>query len=192
MLDFILQLDTKLFEFINQGLSNQFFDGLIPWFRNRYFWVPLYVFLAFLCLSEFGRKSYVILLTAILVVVFCDQISSSILKPTVKRERPCNSEMLQENIKILAPCRNSFSFTSSHATNHFGIATFFALVFGLRVGKIRYLLYAWAGLVSLSQVYVGLHYPFDILCGAIVGILIASLLFILLSKYYLMIPQDKT
>lgn len=185
MQEFFVNIDIALFKVINQTCSNPLFDQILPWFRDRFFWLPLYVFLAVLVVFEFRRKSYIILLSAILVVLICDQLSSSFMKPTFQRQRPCNLELLENDVRVLAPCRNSFSFTSSHATNHFGVATFFALLFLPIYKRKSFVLFFWAFMVSISQVYVGLHFPFDILIGGLIGVGVGKLIHTLLSKYYL-------
>ena len=184
-MEFLYQIDLSIFNFINQGLSNDLFDAIVPWFRNKYFWIPLYIFLIAYTILRFKETAYLILLTAMVCVLFSDQISSTVLKPTFERQRPCNNPELDDQVKVLAPCRNSFSFVSSHASNHFTVATFFAMLFLGQWKKRRYFLYCWAALVSLSQVYVGLHYFSDIFIGAGLGILIAFVLFRMLDKFYL-------
>lgn len=85
------------------------------------------------------------------------------------------------------PCSNGFSFTSSHATNHFALGTFFFLLFSFTA--YRFLFLVWAGVISFAQVYVGVHYPVDVICGALLGILIGFISFKFLqflnSKFYL-------
>ena len=185
MLELLQEIDVSIFKFINQTLSNSFFDSVLPLCREKLFWIPLYVFLLGVTITYYRKSSLIIILTSIVCILLADQISSTIMKPTFERTRPCNVVQLQESIHVLAPCRDSFSFTSSHATNHFAIATFFILVLGISKSRWRFWLIFWAGLVSVSQVYVGLHYPFDILIGGIIGVFIGWLLYTILYNYYL-------
>lgn len=183
-MELLSKIDGYIFSLINQGLSNELFDFFIPWFREKLFWVPLYVFLVVFTFLKFKKKGYIIILSAILCLMISDQLSSKIIKPAVKRERPCNNPEFTNQIHILAPCRNSYSFTSSHATNHFAIGTFFTLLFST-FSKWFKSLYIWASLVCFSQVYVGLHYPFDVLVGGVLGFLIGFLMQYFLKKYFL-------
>jgi len=123
----LIELDRILFESINVGMSNGIFDAIIPWIRNKYLWVPMYVFMIAFLLMNFGKKGYYALLCVLLTAASSDLISSRLIKNTVQRLRPCNSEDLFETINVLVGCGGGYSFTSSHATNHFALATFFIL-----------------------------------------------------------------
>jgi membrane-associated phospholipid phosphatase len=106
----------------------------------------------------------------IITVLVADQISSHVLKPLVERLRPCNQPMWSHFVRTLIHCGSGYSFPSSHATNHFAIAIF--LMFSFRKNG-RYLhmslLFVWASLISIGQVYVGVHYPLDIITGCLLG-----------------------
>ena len=183
-MEFLQSIDASFFQLINENLSNSFFDLVVPWFREKLFWLPLYVFLVVLTVAIYKKHAYVIILTAVFTLVLSDQLSSSVLKPTFKRERPCNNEMLQETIHVLAPCRNSYSFTSSHAFNHFAVAAFFICLLG-PLSRLFKLLWIWAGMVCFAQVYVGLHYPFDVIVGGFLGALLGISMYEILKHFYL-------
>jgi len=101
-----------------------------------------------------------------------DFSSSQILKKQVQRLRPCNDPALAAQVQLRVPCGSGYSFTSSHAANHFAVALFLIGVFGDLNRWIRPSLLLWAGSIALSQVYVGVHYPGDVLCGGLLGSLI--------------------
>ena len=106
-----------------------------------------------------------------------DFISSKIIKPTIERPRPCHENSTIKNVRLLVGCGGGYSFTSSHATNHFAIATFLGLVL-LPLFRFSFPLFlAWAGSISYAQVYVGVHFPLDVISGGIVGFLIGYLFF---------------
>lgn len=174
-------LDRWLFFLINEDLGNPFFDWLLPWWRNKLFWIPLYAGLLGLCIYWFKKKAILIIFGALAVVGLSDQVSSAMVKPSVERLRPCKNHDIKEEVNLrLKNCGAGYSFTSSHATNHFAIAIFFGLLFFKRniwwlVGGV-----VWAGSISLSQVYVGVHYPSDIFAGAILGCIIGTGVFWLL------------
>ena len=169
----MLEFDQYLFSLINESMSSSFLDPLMVGWRNEYLWIPLYVFLIGFIIVNYKKKAYWLLFFIVLNFGLTDFISSSIVKPLVERPRPCHPESNMENVRLLIPCGSGFSFTSSHACNHFGLAFF--LIFTL--GRLRkYLLlplFIWAFLVAYAQVYVGVHYPLDVISGAFLGVLIA-------------------
>lgn len=152
--------------------------------RNKYLWAPLYAFLIVKVILLYKRYAYVILLSAVLCFSVTDFFSSSVIKPLTERVRPCNNSQLAA-VQIKAPCRQSFSFVSAHASNHMAIAIFFFLLFKRSERRWPYLLILWAVLIGIAQIYVGLHYPFDVLCGAIIGLAIGFMSFMVLNKWYM-------
>ncbi|HMK05118.1 MAG TPA: phosphatase PAP2 family protein [Ferruginibacter sp.] len=172
----LLAYDQKLFRIINDGWSNPFFDWLMPWLRNSSMWYPLYIFLMLLIIVNFKKNRVGWILFAIGTVVLCNFISSDIVKENFFRLRPCHEPAFADWINVLVGYRpQSSSFTSSHATNHFGMATFLFYTLRPRFGKWPLLLFLWALGISLAQVYVGVHYPLDVICGGLIGILIGYL-----------------
>jgi membrane-associated phospholipid phosphatase len=171
MMHTVLQWDTAVMHWVNSGWSNAFFDWFLPAMRNKYIWLPLYVFCLGWILFNFSRRqSLYAILFAVLAVFASDTISSKLIKNTVHRPRPCQVSSLEVIQRV--PCGSGFSFTSSHAANHFCVAAFAIVVFGQYMGRWKYLWWLWAFLISIAQVYVGVHYPLDIFGGAIVGVII--------------------
>lgn len=181
-MDTFLQIDQSIFLFINQGLSNSIFDFVLPMLRDKLVWVPVYVFILSIILfnNRWQTSLYCVLLVAA-TMTLSDTMSSKIIKPSVERVRPCNDLQIQDDIILRARCGRGYSFTSSHATNHFSLATILFLLLGPAF-KWRGLLFLWAGLIAFSQVYVGVHYPADILVGALLGIILAYSAFWLFEK----------
>jgi len=173
-MDVLLQLDEFLFHVINSSGQNSFFDWLMPLWRNKLTWVPLYFLLASILLYQLKIKGLYLLLALGLTIGIADTMSSKLIKKTVKRERPCRNVNLPD-VRNLVHCGGGYSFTSSHATNHFAVAAFLIFLTGTVFGRWRYWLWIWAALVAYAQVYVGVHYPFDVICGGILGVLIAFL-----------------
>jgi undecaprenyl-diphosphatase len=173
MIDFIQQSDISIFHFINSTLSNSFFDFLMPWLRNKFFWAPLYCFvMAFLAIN-FPNNWWKIIFFAILTIFISDQISSSFIKPLVHRLRPCRDYLNIEYIRLLVGCGSGYSFPSSHAANHFAFAMFF---YRLYLNKwILVLGMFWAAIISFAQVYVGVHYPVDVFAGMLLGLFIGGI-----------------
>lgn len=175
MMETLLHWDTAIFHWINHGWSNPVFDFLLPAARNKYVWLPLYVFCITWILFNFTLKQATIILLFITVSIFAsDTISSSLIKKQVQRPRPCHEQQMIPPVIERVPCGGGYSFTSSHAANHFCLAAFLVTVFGKYMRRWRHIWWAWAAMISIAQVYVGLHYPLDILGGAILGIIIGS------------------
>lgn len=168
----LAELDLSLFYQINRIWIHPILDTLLPLFRNKVFWIPLYVFLATFLLINFRRKGLWIILCLAATVVTADFVSSKVIKPTIKRERPCQNDEVKPYVRTLVNCGAGKSFTSSHATNHFAIAVFLAVILGRRWRWIWLVGLSWASLISYSQIYVGVHYPIDILGGALLGTII--------------------
>ncbi len=171
-MEFLLELDYKLFYWINHQWSNPVADLLLPLLRNKYVWIPFYVFIISYIAFNFKKWAFKIILILLLCVGISDAISSHLIKKNVQRIRPCNNDHIEVVERI--ECGSGYSFTSSHASNHFTIAVFLGLAL-FNDPRIKWGLYLWAGIISLSQVYVGVHFPMDILCGMLLGILIARL-----------------
>lgn len=110
-----------------------------------------------------------ILACAGLSIFGSDTISSKLIKYEVKRLRPCQEVKLEPAAITRVDCGSGFSFTSSHAANHFCLAAFIVALFGFHMKAWKYLWWVWAGLISLAQVYVGVHYPLDVIAGALLG-----------------------
>ncbi|MBK1441520.1 phosphatase PAP2 family protein [Parapedobacter sp. ISTM3] len=172
MIDQLISLDQEIFLAINQGLSNAFFDWLMPILRNPYTWAPLYLFIIIFCIKNYKKKGVLVVFLVLITFGIADALSSSVIKKSVQRVRPCNDVEFKEEVNVRVRCGSGYSFTSSHATNHFAIAMVLIMVFYSRWKPILGLGLLWAAAVSFAQVYVGVHYPLDIICGAILGCLI--------------------
>ena len=177
-------IDQNLFVYINRVATHPILDTLMPFFRESTFWIPFYLFLIVFVFVNFGKNGWAWLLFAFITVLLTDQVSSSIIKNWVQRPRPCADSLFSGQVRLLLDhCSGGYSFTSSHATNHFGVATFLFITLGRFFGNWKYLLFFWAALICYAQVYVGVHYPLDVICGAIIGILIGKFTFALHEKF---------
>ena len=173
MLTTLLNWDRWLFAKINQDWTNPFFDYMFPLWREAITWVPLYIFLLLFILINFGKRAWPWMIGLLVTVSLCDQISSHLIKPFIDRLRPCNDLLLVDKIRLLLNyCSDSRSFVSSHATNHFGMAFFIYLTLKPYLQKWTYLFFIWAATISYGQVYIGVHYPTDVICGALLGTII--------------------
>lgn len=161
---------------INRDGSNAFFDSFMPVIREANIWAPLYLFLLVFVIYNFGWRGVLWCMSMITAVALSDMISSQVMKDGFGRLRPCNDPFMQQYLRfIVQRCPSSFSFTSSHAANHFTMAAFIWFTGKETIGKWLQLIFAWAFAISYAQVYVGVHYPLDVLAGAIVGLLLGAL-----------------
>jgi membrane-associated phospholipid phosphatase len=172
----LLSYDRHLFKIINNQWSNSFFDWLMPFLRTAETWYPLYLFLFLLIGVNFKKTAFWWILLAIGTVILTDFVSSNLMKQNIIRLRPCNEPSIASWVHVLVGYRpQSSSFTSSHAATHFGMAMFFYLTLKTRFGNWPLIFFFWAFCISFAQVYVGVHYPLDIICGGLIGILIGYL-----------------
>lgn len=184
MLEEIIRLDHQLFEAINTGLSNAVFDWLMPIMRNKYTWIPLYIAIIFFAIKTYKTKGLYLVLFLVATVGIADFGSASIVKPIFKRDRPCNELAFQTHVIARVPCGSGKSFPSTHASDHFSIAIFLSMLFYKKWKYFTGIAVFWAGLICFSQVYVGVHFPVDVVTGAIFGSLIGFLGAKLYLKYF--------
>lgn len=183
MVEHLIEFDYRLFYLINVAWSSAFLDYVMPLVRNKFIWAPVYMFLATFLLLNYKMDGVITILYLILTVFLTDQISSNILKPLLERIRPCHVNGLQEYIHVLVNCGSGFSFPSSHASNHFGVAFFVGLM-SWRLNRIILPIgFLWAFVISYAQVYVGVHYPLDVAGGALLGIVIGIMMAVLCRQF---------
>jgi len=167
-LDFLQTIDEKLFYFINGNLANPLFDKFMPFITKEESWMIFYVLFWLSLVFTGGKKGVIAGILIIILIIITDQ-SSNILKAYFHRIRPCN---VLPGVHMLVNCTGSFSMPSSHAVNNFAAAVLFSHFYP----KYRYFLFTGAFIVAISRIFVGVHYPFDMLIGALYGMLVASLL----------------
>ena len=181
MESFILALDEQLFFMVNRHFSNALFDWLCPLLRNNITWVPFY-FLASLYLTfKFKSKALWIFAATAITVLIADQLAAGVIKSVFQRLRPCNEPSIKEHVRLLVNCGSGFSFVSAHAANHFAVASFFASFFSKKY--LTLLLFIWAGSIAFAQVYVGVHYPLDVILGGLLGVVIGYTMALLFKRW---------
>jgi membrane-associated phospholipid phosphatase len=169
MITLLDRLDKELYVWIFDNLHNTFFDQYIPYLRITTTWIPFFILLAFFLYKKYDTKSFlksIVLLT--IIILLSDQIAAHVLKPIILRPRPCH----QFNISILVDCGSGYSMPSAHAANFFALS-YFILKF-LSNKLLIFITFISAVIVGLSQIYVGVHFPFDIVAGAILGMVISK------------------
>ena len=172
MIDFLTRLDTELFLFLN-GLHVDWLDPIMTFISGKITWTPFYIVLLYLVIKKYKRQSIIVILGIILLIVCSDQISSSVFKPIFERPRPCHNEAIKDLVYLPnGHCGGAYGFISSHACNTFALATFLTYILKRYYKKIALVMFSWATLVAYSRIYMGVHYPGDVVVGAVVGILI--------------------
>jgi undecaprenyl-diphosphatase len=184
VLDFLIHKDIELFIYLNNLGSIQW-DGFWLLVTNKFTSIPLYVFLLFLTYRQLGlKKMLIVLFFAILLVAFSDQ-TSNLFKYSFKRLRPCHNDAISSAIRIVKEgCGGLYGYFSGHAINAMGIAIFFGLLLKNSYKYLFLILIFWAILIGYSRIYVGVHYPLDVLTGMLFGILY-GILFNKLLIYFL-------
>lgn len=177
----IIEFDINLFYLINNGLANPLFDVFMPFITNLNNWkIPILLIWLFLMIRG-GRKGRVVGVLFIITVVITDQLSATLFKPLIGRIRPCH---VLDHIRLLVGCGGKYSFPSSHATNISGIAVILSYFY--RKGIVWFTLLALV--IGFSRIYVGVHYPADVLGGFIIGTCAGLVVLVLYQRISLKFP----
>ena len=183
VLEWLDKVDKSLFKLIHADWAVPSLDWFMLLMRKGGTWIPLYAFMLYWGI-RYARK-YVIkfIIVCAASAGLTDFISSSVFKPLFGRLRPCHDEVLAPIMRNIIGCAGQYSMPSGHATNHFGLASFWFFSILLISGKKWYWLWAWAALICYAQIYVGKHYPFDIVVGACLGTFICYMMYRLFERW---------
>jgi undecaprenyl-diphosphatase len=174
MLQYLLEFDKELFLLLN-GFHNDRLDPLMYYASLTKVWIPVYLIIAFFVIKKYRNDSWAPLLGIFLTIVIADQTASTILKPLFQRLRPSHEPSLEQLVHTVYGYRGGkFGFASSHAANVFGAGFF---IWWALKPKWYFIVmwFAWAGFVSYTRIYLGVHYPLDIFTGVVVGLVAAAL-----------------
>ena len=168
MLELFKQLDHQLFFFINSHYS-AWCDQIVYGITHTFFWVPLYLYLIYKIAISLKKRTGLCLVACAVLITLCDQFSAGLVKPWAQRLRPCQEPEIQHIVHVVGKYTGAYGFISSHAANTFGLAMFLWLLLRKQDSSI-YLLFGWAASISYARVYGGVHYPSDVILGALSGI----------------------
>lgn len=179
MFDYIKSIDQSLLLWLNSQ-HTPFLDNFMFFVSGKWQWVPFYLLIAAYIIAKFKQKAVIIIIAAAVLITLSDQ-ASNLLKDTVQRPRPCKDPEIGHLVRLVNDyCRGAYGFVSAHAANSFALAGFVSLLFRKR--WIVAVMIVWAILVSYSRIYLGVHYPGDIIGGAILGLLISGVIYLIIKR----------
>jgi undecaprenyl-diphosphatase len=162
------ELDRTIFLYLN-SLHSPFFDTVMWLVSYRVIWIPLYLFMVYMLAARYGKRIWIILLFVPVVILITDQ-GTEWIKNLVQRPRPCHEPSLEGLVHIVkGHCGGMYGFVSGHAANSFGLASFTAPL--IQKKWYSWGIFIWAAIVAYSRIYLGVHYPADVICGALLGII---------------------
>lgn len=183
MFEQLITLDKELLLLIN-GFHNHVLDSIMVFASLKLGWIPLYVFLLYTIIKDYGRKTWLVLIIIGLTIIIADQSSVHLFKNIFQRLRPCHDDALAELLYLVKPCGGKFGFVSSHAANSFSLAVFIILLLKNKHRWIWPVMLLYAVLIIYSRVYLGVHFPSDVIVGAVVGSLIGIGTYYLFKQIY--------
>jgi undecaprenyl-diphosphatase len=175
LISWMIEIDKSMFVSLN-NCHAPFFDNFFWIVTGMITWIPFYAMIMYMIVKSQPKGWWITVIALAVLIVLCDQISNSVIKHGIERLRPSHEPTLAGMVHIIAGYTGGkFGFVSSHAANSFGLAMFIVLLFRNKWLSISIL--SWAVINSYSRIYVGVHYPGDILGGALVGVIIAFIVY---------------
>lgn len=174
MLEWLKELDRDLLLYLN-SFHTPFLDPIMFWITKTFFWLPLYLFLFFLIVKYFKKDWWIVIIGIVVVILLTDRITSGFMKPFFERLRPSREPLLEGLVHLVKNpsgkvyTGGTYGFASSHAANTFATAMFFWLIFRHRF-RWMWVLFIWATVMTYTRIYLGVHYPGDILVGLLIGL----------------------
>lgn len=177
MIETLASWDESLFLGLN-ALRADWLDPVMNALTGTAIWIPFYLLLVYFLIRQYQMEAIWYMAGIVGLILLADQFTSGFMKPYFERLRPCHDPRWENIIHNYSGCGGQYGFASSHASNTFALATYFWLIFRSTASKWLFL---WAGIISYTRVYLGVHYPADILVGAIVGVFSGFLLYYLVG-----------
>ena len=189
LIDLLKLWDTNLFLFIN-GLHTPFFDGFMYAVSEKLTWIPLYISVLYLVIKHWKKEAIWVIMAIVLCIVISDQVASGVLKHMVKRLRPSHVQELKDLVHLVKGYSGGlYGFASSHAANAFGFAMLSSLLFKRKY--YTYSIFAWAVITAYSRIYLGVHYPLDVIGGITIGVLAAFACYWMIVKFRPNLIEEK-
>src|SRR5688572_1677837 len=190
MIDHIIEIDEQLFLILNR-MHDSWMDPVMWLFSKTEASIPLYAFLLFHIYKVYKEKTWGILLSVGLLILMTDQSTSGLMKPFFERLRPSHEPTLEGMVHIVnGYSGGKYGFASSHAANTFGVAMFLSCLLKLEKPWISWL-FLWAAFISYTRIYQGVHYPGDIIVGALIGVAFGWLVFKLYIRTAILIENRR-
>lgn len=184
MIEQLINWDKSLLLYLN-GMHTDLCDFVMYWMSDKFIWIPFYLFLIYLVIRNYKWRTFDIIIAVALLITISDMTSVYLFKEVFHRLRPCQDPEMRSFVHFVNDkCGGLYSFVSSHAANTFALSFFLIIVLGKKVKYLTTGMIVWAFLVSYTRIYLGVHYPLDVLCGAILGIVIGIGIGKLFMWYY--------
>lgn len=189
MLELLNEIDTNLFLIINQ-VDNSFLNSVMYYVSTKFLWIPLYLLILTLIIIKYKKKAIIAILFFILAVALADLSSVHLFKNIFQRLRPCYEEDLIPIINNIVGCGGKYGFVSSHAVNSFAIVIMTIKLIGNNHKWLNWVMPIWGILIMYSRVYLGKHYPGDVICGALWGIIVGLLVYWAFTKTMVLLSKN--
>ena len=172
MIEQLINWDKSLLLFLN-GMHCSVSDFIMYWISAKLIWIPFYLFLLYFIIHNYKIRTIDVLIFTAILITASDMISYHCFKEVFHRLRPCQDPSINSMVHLVkGECGGKYGFVSSHAANTFAIALFIIQLLGKKIKWIIPTMLIWAAVVSYSRIYLGVHFPFDVFCGAILGAVI--------------------
>ncbi len=182
MLENLLHYDEQLFVYLN-SLGSSSWDGTWLVITSKFSSIPLYAALLFLVFKQFGWKTTLVVMVLVAAMITTTDQLANLFKHGLERPRPCQEAHLKEIIRFIAPHCGRFGYFSAHAASSMALAVFIGLLFKITYKNLPYLMLFWAAIVGYSRIYLGVHYPLDVITGFGIGALLGYLFYWLQQKW---------
>lgn len=180
MIEKVKYWDEQLFLYLNSQHMD-WLDPIMNMLTEKLFWLPLYAFFLFLIIKHFKKGSIWIVAGVGLAILIADQSTSGFMKPFFERLRPCHDPRFEGMVFNYGGCGGMYGFASSHAANSFALAIYLNLIFFKKLKGFGWM-FLWAAVISFTRIYVGVHYPLDVIIGGLVGLISGWLAWFVLKK----------